>query len=66
MRLWRTIGPKGEEYMRRIASRGGLASGVTRHKKKVAKIRAAEHGIEPMPAFSCRVVQAPEPFLWFT
>jgi hypothetical protein len=37
---------KGEEFMRRIASRGGVASGVTRHKKKVAKLL----GIPAVPA----------------
>jgi hypothetical protein len=32
--------------MRKIASRGGVASGVTRHKKKVARLL----GIPPVPA----------------
>ena len=37
---------KRADYMRGIARRGGLASGVTRHKKKVAKIL----GMDPLGA----------------
>jgi ribosomal protein L37AE/L43A len=37
---------KGEEYMRKIARLGGLKSGETRHRKKVAKLL----GIPPVPA----------------
>jgi len=38
--------PKGTEVMRTIAPLGGVASGVTRHKQKVARIL----GMEPVPA----------------
>jgi hypothetical protein len=37
--------PKGHAYMLEIASRDGVASGRTRHKKKVANLL----GIPPMP-----------------
>src|SRR5579872_2015794 len=37
--------PKGKEFMRGIAKLGGVASGVTRHKQKVAK----DLGMEPVP-----------------
>jgi len=38
--------PKGVEYMRSMAPRGGMASGETRHRKKVEKML----GLDPVPA----------------
>jgi hypothetical protein len=37
---------KGVEYMRSMATRGGMASGETRRRKKVAKML----GLDPVPA----------------